>query len=322
MIRKIANEELARMDGLFRKAYSHEGRPSIPPEMLILASLLQTLYSIPSERMLCEQIGQNMLFRWFVGLKSDDDVFDHSTFSKNRERFAEHGFMEAFFNSTVARIIREQATSCEEFSVDGTLIQSFASMKSLKHKDDDTPYDSGGFADFKGEKRGNDTHESKTDPEARLMRKGNGRKAILAHSMHIIVDNQQGMIMAVSVDEANGTAERKNAIKMVKGLHKRHRLKPRSLAADKGYDSGDYLLELEKHDITPQVAMRDLEPKVCTPEADARRSMFRRMKTAACRCPNLISEHVKPVAVSRFSMQKSAWDNEIVNGSQLFNGLL
>jgi transposase len=282
-IKKLAEEELKRLEPLFRAAYSHTGRPSIPPQVLIMASLLQALYGISSERMLCEQLKYNFLFRWFVGLLPDSEVFDHSTFTKNRKRFADHGFMEAFFNSTVARAINEQAVSCEHFSVDGTLIQSFASMKSVKRKDDDTPYDPGQWADFKGEKRSNDTHESKTDPEAKLYRKGKGRETMLAHSMHIVIDNRAGLIMGVRVDEASGTAETGNSIKLVRHLRKRHWLKLKTLGADKGYDSGDYLMALEKLGITPHIAMRDLKPVADTPQADARRRMFRRAKSKAYR---------------------------------------
>jgi transposase len=293
-IKRLAEQELKRLEPRFRAAYSSRGRPSIPPETLILASLLQALYGISSERMLCEQLAYNFLFRWFVGLLPDEAVFNHSTFSHNRKRFADHGFMQAFFDSTVAAAIREQAVSCEHFSVDGSLIQSFASMKSVKRKDDDTPHDSGQWADWHGEKRSNETHESKTDPEARLYRKGRGQPALLAHSMHIVVDNRAGFVMGVSVDEASGTAERRNALGLARHLRQRHKLKPRTIAADKGYDSGEHLLELERLGITPQIALRGITPASDTAEADARRRMRLRSRSAeyamSQRCRRLVEK--------------------------------
>lgn len=167
-IKKLADAELARLSPVFNKAYAKSGRRSVPPERLIKATLLQALFSIRSERQLCEQI-----FRWFLDLKPDDPVFDPTTFTKNRDRFAEYGFMERFFNGTVAQAICEGAVSEEHFSVDGTLIESWASMKSFRPKDEDKgESDSKGWADFKNKKRSNQTHRSKTDPEALLRRKG------------------------------------------------------------------------------------------------------------------------------------------------------
>jgi transposase len=270
-IKQLADAELKRMAPLFREAYSHRGRPSTPPEQLLKASLLQALYSIPSERQLCEQIGYNLLFCWFLDLPPDSVVWDHSTFTKNRERFAEHGFMRRFFEGSVAKAIASAQTDTENFSVDGTLIQSWASMKSVKRKDDDEPYDGNGWADFKGEKRGNETHQSKTDPEALLYKKGRGKETLLCHSMHVLTENENGLVMDIDVDDADGYTERSNAHKLLKRFRRRHHIKAKTLAADKGYDDGTFLKELEDDDITPLVAIKDGEIKADTPEADARR---------------------------------------------------
>lgn len=278
-IKKLADEELTRMSPLFRKAYSSMGRPSIPPEQLLKASILQALYSIPSERQLCEQIGYNLLFQWFLDLKPDERVWSHSTFSKNRQRFADHGFMRRFFEGSVAGAIQVAAIDTEEFSVDGTLVQSWASMKSVKPKDDDEPYDGNGWNDFHGEKRTNATHQSKTDSEARLFKKGSGKEALLCHSMHALTDNKRALLLDIKVDEASGRAERDAALSMLKRVKGRHGLKTYSVSADKGYDDGSFLLELEKRDVIPLVAIRDGEIKAETREADARRLAKQRMGT-------------------------------------------
>ena len=191
-IKKLVDSELARLSDRFNKAYSKIGRPSVPPEFLIKATLLQALFSIASETKLCEQIAYNLLFRWFLDLKPDDEVWDHSTFTKNRERFHEHGLMQAFFDGTVARAIQENASSDEHFSVDGTLIQSMASLKSFRRKDEDPkdPPDSNGWAEFKGKKRSNQTHESQTDPEANLYLTRSGQTALHSHLVHHLMENR------------------------------------------------------------------------------------------------------------------------------------
>lgn len=248
-IKKLVDEELARLSPKFDAAYQNWGRPSVPPEMLIKATLLQVLFSIRSDRQICEQIGYNMRFRWFLDLKPDAEVWDHSSFTRNRQRFAGHGLMDAFFQGTVAKAIQEQAVSSEHFSVDGTLIQSMASLKSFRPKDDDDQPPAGGanaWADFKGEKRSNDTHESKTDPEARLYRKGNGREALLYHSLHALMENRSSILMAIDVAEANGKAERQAAIRMLKYLRKRHWIRPKTLGQDAGYQGKEHTAELSK----------------------------------------------------------------------------
>lgn len=270
-IKQLADAELTRMSPLFREAYSHRGRPSIPPEQLLKASILQALYSIPSERQLCEQVGYNLLFQWFLDLKPDQKVWDHSSFTKNRKRFADHGFMRRFFEGSVAKAIQTAAVDTEEFSVDGTLVQSWASIKSVKPKDDDEPYDGNGWSDFQGEKRRNATHQSKTDPEAKLYKKGAGKEALLCHSMHALTDNKRALVLDVTVDEASGVAEREAALALLKRVKRRHGLKALSLSADKGYDDGRFLVALEKQGVIPLVAIRDGAIKAMTREADARR---------------------------------------------------
>lgn len=255
-IKRMVDAELARLSDRFNAAYSNIGRPSIPPEHLIKATLLQALYTIRSERKLCEDIAADMRLRWFLDMKPDDPVFDHSTFTKNRDRFHEHGLMQAFFDGTVARAIQEQATSDEHFSVDGTLIQSMASFKSFRPKDEDPrdPPDSNGWADFKGEKRGNATHESKTDPEARLYRKSSGQPALLCHTGHVLMENRSDIIMAVELTQADGHAEREAAIRMLKHVKKRHGVLPATLGEDKGYRGKEHRNELETLGVTQHIA--------------------------------------------------------------------
>jgi len=273
-IQRRVDAELRRMRRAFAAAYWAVGRPSIPPEPLIKGTLLQALYSIRSERQLCEQIGYNILFRWFLGLSLDAPVWDHSVFSKNRERFAAHGLMRRFFEGSVAQAIAEEAASVEHFSVDGTLIEAWASMKSVRLKDapDDPPGDWNRWTDWHGEKRSNATHESKTDPEARLARKGPGKPAVLSHSLHVVMDNRAGLVMNVDLDSADGKAERRSALRMLRRLRQRHWARPKTLGADKGYDDGAFLHELEnEHRVAPHVASRSGPIRAFGPEAVARR---------------------------------------------------
>lgn len=257
-IKKLADEELARLSPKFSAAYSNIGRPSIPPEALIKATLLQVLYSIRSERKLCEEIGYNLLFRWFLDLAPDAPVWDPTTFTQNRERFASHGLMAAFFDGTVARGIQKDAVSNEHFSVDGTLVQSLASLKSFRPKDEDKsdppPPDANGWADFKGEKRSNQTHESKTDPEARLFKKSSGKEALLYHSVHGLMENRNALLMDIEVTEANGRSERQAAIAMLKRVKRRHWIKPSTLGEDAGYRGAEHAQELEQFGVAQHVA--------------------------------------------------------------------
>lgn len=285
-IRERVDAELRRMNAYFEEAYSKVGRPSIPPEQLVKATMLQALYSIRSERRLCEQIKYNLLYRWFLELAPDGPTWDHSTFSANRKRFSEHGLMEKFFAGSVAAAIRAEVVSDDHFSVDGTLVQSWGSMKSVRRKGEKPPEppaggsDSNNWTDWHGEKRTNKTHQSVTDSEARLARKGKGHGALLSHSMHALMENRNGLLLDIQMAEANGKAEREATHKMLGNVRRRHRLKPKTLGADKGYDDGGFLITLEsKWKLTPHVAIRNGAIVQITPKAEARRRARRRRKT-------------------------------------------
>lgn len=282
-IRDLAEGELRRLSPRFEQAYSRTGRPSIPPEQLIKASLLQALYSIRSERQLCEQLGYNFLFRWFVGLQPEDAVWNPTTFTKNRDRFHAHGFLQAFFEGTVAAAIADQARDSEHFTVDGTLLQSWASLKSFRPKEEEAGDDENRWGGFTGQRRSNDTHASRTDPEARLMRKSMAAPAVLCHSVHALVENRHGLLMGISVAAGRTRAEVEEAERLVRQLRRRHWVQAGSLAADKGYDSGPFLAALEELGVEPQVAMRDSPSVAQTREGEARRRMMRRTKTARYR---------------------------------------
>jgi len=286
-IKRRVEEELARMQPCFREAYAGVGRPSIPPEQLIKATLLQALYSIRSERRLCEEIGYSILYRWFLNLPLDEPMWDHSTFSKNRQRFAEHGLMRRFFEGSVAQAIQEEAASQEHFSMDGTLIEAWASMKSVRPKGEEGdgdqagwPGDSNGWVDWRGEKRSNATHQSRTDPEARLARKGPGQETKLAHSLQVLMENRNGLVMGIAVAEANGEAEREEGKGLLKRARQRYWLRPKTAGADKGFDDGEFLEELERElGVVPHVATRE-GPMVSEDAAGlARRRARRRQKT-------------------------------------------
>jgi transposase len=256
---------LAELGPLFDRAYSRQGRPSVPPEVLLKALVLQCLYSIRSERQLVERLDTDLLFRWFCGLDPAEDVFDATAFTHNRPRLDEHGITGAFFDAVSCRAMHAGLTSDDHFSVDGTLIESYASIKSFKPletEDDEAEDDGDGFksrnaeVDFQGKKRSNTTHRSTTDPEARLYRKSKGQGAKLAHLAHVISENRHGLIMAVSVTEANGRAECAAALEMIDTLLDRS-IQPKTLGADRGYDSGPFMIELESRGVTPHTAMLD-----------------------------------------------------------------
>jgi transposase len=257
-IRIMVENALVDLAPLFNEMYSHTGRPSIPPEQLLRALLLQILYSIRSERMLVEQLDYNLLFRWFVGLSMDDKVWDHSTFSKNRDRLIAHDVTTQFF--VVIRRQAEQAglLSNEHFSVDGTLIEAWASMKSFRPKDDQDqePPTSGGRnaeVDFKGQKRKNNTHQSTTDPDARLLKKSKGAASQLCFMGHALMENRNGLVVDRRLTRASGTAEREAALEMVENISGTKRI---TLAADRGYDTADFVGGLRKLQATPHVAQK------------------------------------------------------------------
>jgi transposase len=261
-IKRRVDRILAGMSSTFAKAYSVTGRPSVPPERLLKALLLMALYSVRSERQLCERIDTDLLFRWFLDLQPSDAAFDATTFTHNRQRLDDHDLTQTFFAAVVREAIAAGLCS-EHFSVDGTLIESLASAKSFRPKEatDDRPPDANGFkprnagVDFHGAKRTNETHQSRTDPEARLHRKGPGKEAKLSHLGHALGENRNGLILAITVTEANGTAERSAALAMLDDLKATQAVQPKTLGADKGFDSGEFFQDLESRGIEPHVPL-------------------------------------------------------------------
>lgn len=255
-IRVMVNEALAKMDELFSRMYEVDvngGRPSVPPEKLLRAMLLQILFSIRSERQLMEQTRYNMLFRWFIGLSMDDEVWVPTVFTKNRQRLIEHDAIVAFFNEVINTAEKKRWLSGEHFSVDGTLIQAWAGHKSFVPKDGDD--DASGTGGFKGKKRGNETHESKTDPDSRLFRKGNTASE-LCYMGHTLTDNRHGLVVNAMVTQADGFAEREAAKMMIKDARQAV-ADPKTevtIGADKGYDAAEFIEELQRLKVTPHVA--------------------------------------------------------------------
>lgn len=254
-LRDLFNTALTRISYLFDGIYADGGRESIPPERLLRAQLLQVLYSIRSERQLVEQTHYNLLFRWFVGLSIDDVVWNHSTFSKNRDRLLEHAVVPELFAEVVRLAEQRGLLSKDHFSVDGTLIQAWASHKSFRPKDDGP----GGVGrnqerDFRGEQRKNDTHESVTDPDARLFRKSNNTGAILCYQGHTVMENRHGLIVRAKVSHANGTAERETALALLESLPGKRR---KTVGADKGYDVASFVEGCRELHITAHVAVKD-----------------------------------------------------------------
>lgn len=254
-VKAVADTILKRLSPTFDTMYSRVGRPSIPPERLLKSMVLIALYSVRSERLFCEQLDYNMLFRWFLDMNLEEKSFDHSTFSQNRDRLLEHDVAGQFFRGVVEEARAAGLMSDEHFTVDGTLIEAWASLKSFRRKDDDgqdSPDDPGNpTVDFRGEKRSNDTHESKTDPEAKLARKGNGREAKLCYSGHALTENLNGLVVDIQIDEANGTAEHTNAIEMLSGQEGDKRI---TVGADKGYDTKGFVQDCRSMNVTPHVA--------------------------------------------------------------------
>jgi transposase len=257
-VRRMVDGALGELTDRFAAVYSTEGRPSIAPEKLVRALLLQIFYSIRSERLLCEQLNYNLLFRWFVGLSMDEVIWDHSTFSKNRDRLMEAEIAEGFFAHVLDQARSRGLTSDEHFSVDGTLIEAWASLKSFRSRDgsDDPPAGGGRNPDrdFHGERRSNETHASTTDAEARLARKGTGKEAKLCFMGHLLTENRNGLVVAAELSEANGTAERDVAVAMLEELDGQHRI---TLGADKSYDTRDFIADVRQLNVTPHVAQND-----------------------------------------------------------------
>lgn len=255
-LRGVVDALLGTLHGEFEALYCRRGRQSIAPERLLRASLIQVLYSIRSERQLVQHLDYNLLYRWFVGLNADEAVWDHSTFSKNRDRLLNEKISRAFFDKVLLLATWRDLVSSEHFTVDGTLIQAWASLKSFQPKDGSgKPPEDGGrnpTVDFKGEKRSNDTHASTTDPEARLYKKAEGDKAQMAYLGHALMENRHGLVVDVETTQATGTAEREAAQTMVERSVK----KGATLGADKNYDTAGFVAALRKHGVTPHVAQK------------------------------------------------------------------
>jgi transposase len=254
-IREIVNRALGELSPTFARLYAPLGRPSIPPEQLLRSLLLQAFYSIRSERQLMEPLDFDLLFRWFVGLGIDDPVWDHSTFSKNRDRLLAGDVAAEFLATLLARPEVRRLLSSEHFSVDGTLIQAWASMKSFRPKDDvgDPPDNAGrnGSRDFHGERRRNQTHVSTTDPTARLFRKGPGKEAKLSFMGHLLMENRSGLVIGAQLTAATGHAERDAATALIAAVPGRHRI---TVGADRAYDAASFVAGLRALNATPHVA--------------------------------------------------------------------
>lgn len=253
-IRAMADEALKNMSERFDGMYAKTGRPSIPPEKLLRAQLIQMLYSIRSERLLMEEIDYSMLFRWFVGMNLDEPVWDPTVFTKNRTRLLEGDVAREFLAEVVGQAQAKGLTSDEHFTVDGTLIEAWASLKSFQRKDQKNPppdHPRNPSVDFHGEKRSNDTHQSTTDPDARLARKGNGKEAKLSYNGNLLTENRNGLIVNTEMFQANGTAERVAALVMLEQIPGVGRV---TVGADKGYDTKDFIAECRHLRVTPHVA--------------------------------------------------------------------
>lgn len=263
-IAEIVNEALSGLNRSFEALYAREGRPSIPPERLLRASLLQMFYSVRSERQLMERLDFDLLFRWFVGLGTDDPVWDATVFSKNRDRLLNTEIAQEFLSALLALPRVRRLLSREHFTVDGTLLKAWASMKSFRPKDGSGNPPAGGRngeRDFHGEKRSNETHASTTDPDARLYRKGNGRESVLCYMGHALMENRNGLAVAGTVTHATGTAEREAALQLIERPRRRRlqrairRAGRVTLGADKAYDVAAFVKGLRARNITPHVAV-------------------------------------------------------------------
>jgi transposase len=259
-IRDILNCALRAMDVLFESIYADRGRYSVPPEWLLRGLVLQALYGIRSERLLCEQLNYNMLFRWFVGLGMEDAAWDHSTYTQNRDRLIEHEVVKALFGQVMQQAEDAKLLSCEHFSVDGTLIRAWASHKSFVPKNGPPPDKTGSKSnpevDFKRQQRSNDTHASSTDPDARLAAKSNQAEAIPAYIGHVLMDNRGKLAIDTRLTIASGTAEREAAIDMLACLPGEQQ---KTIGADKNYDTAGFVAACREINVTPHVARNTYE---------------------------------------------------------------
>ena len=254
-IRQMTDDVLRSLSPRFTKMYSDIGRPSIPPEQLLRALLLQALYTIRSERLLMEEIDYSILFRWFIGLSLDEAIWSPTVFSKNRDRLLQADVASAFFDAVLDQARGAALLSDEHFTVDGTLLEAWASLKSFQRKDGSSappPDDPGNpTVNFHGEKRKNETHASTTDPDARLYRKGHGKEAKLAYLGHVLLDNRHGLVANVCATAATGTAEREAALELLKPARR-----AKTVAGDKNYDVASFVADVRELEITPHVAQK------------------------------------------------------------------
>jgi len=261
-IRAMVDTALLEMKPALDALYARRGRPSIAPEYLLRAQLAQILYAVPSERRLVEELRYNLLLRWFVGLPMDEPVWHPTTFTKNRDRLLNTEIAEAFFAAIRSQAAAHKLLSAEHFSVDGTLVEAAASLKSLRpieEGDEEQPPSGGGRnpqVDWRGEPRGNATHRSVTDPEARLARKGNGKEARLCYTGHLLSENRNGLIVDCELTEASGTAEREAALRLLARQRRRSGRRRLSVAADRGYDTRDFVAGARELGTTPHIARK------------------------------------------------------------------
>jgi len=257
-IKPIVDNALRELSPTFTRMYAETGRPSIPPEHLLKACLLIALYSVRSERQFCDRLQYDLLFKWFLDLNIIDPAFDASTFSKNKERLLEHEVARGFLVVVLEEARRRKLLSEDHFTVDGTLLEAWASLKSFRPKDggDGTlaTGEKNPSVDYRGEQRTNDTHQSTTDPEARLARKGRGKEARLCFTGHVLMENRNGLVVDVAITQATGTAEREAALDMLEGVPVSRRI---TIGADKGYDTADFVTMCRRMNVTPHVARRE-----------------------------------------------------------------
>ncbi len=292
-MREMTDRALTALSPRFAKLYAKTGRPSIPPEKLLRALVLQLLYSIRSERLLMEELDYNLLYRWFVGLAADDPVWDVTVFTKNRERLLDGEIAQRFLAAVLAQAKERSLLSDEHFSVDGTLIEAWASQKSFRPKDDGPRGSARSEGDFKGERRRNDTHRSTTDPEARLYRKGSGQEAKLAYLGHVCMENRHGLAVGGAVTLATGSAEREAALGLLGRRQRR-----RTLGADKAYDSADFVRSLRERGVTPHVCQNTTNRRSAI-DGRTTRHVGYAMSQAARRRGERIFGWLKPVALLR-----------------------
>lgn len=256
-IKPMVDQALAKLSPTFDRMYAANGRASIPPEHLMKACLLMALFSVRSERQFCERLEYDLLFKWFLDLNIMDHGFDHSVFAKNRERLLEADVAREFLSEIVEQARAQRLLSEEHFSVDGTLLEAWASVKSFRPRDEDqSPPEGGGRnpeVDFRGERRSNDTHQSTTDPEARLAKKGKGKEAKLCFGAHVLMDNREGLVVDVRLTPANGTCEREAALEMLGSVPGSRRI---TVGADRGYDTRGFVAGCRESLVTPHVAQK------------------------------------------------------------------